>query len=98
MEGLFDGKTFTLLGKNANIYFQADTPGTFDQLVNELQEKFQRPLPGADLLLTNSYDELMSDVIEIGSRQWLNPRTKYVFAPDQTANVSQPPRSPASAA
>jgi hypothetical protein len=65
MEGLFDGKTFTLLGKNANIYFQADAPGTFDQLVNELQEKFQRPPPGADLLLTNSYDELMSDVTDI---------------------------------
>jgi hypothetical protein len=65
IEGLFDGKTFTLLGKNANIYFQADAPGTFDQLVNALQEKFQRPLPGADLLLTNSYDELMSDVIDI---------------------------------
>jgi hypothetical protein len=29
-------------------------PGTFDQLVNELQEKFKRPLPAADLLLTNS--------------------------------------------
>jgi hypothetical protein len=65
IEGLFDGKTLTLLGKNANIYFQADAPGTFDQLVNELQEKVQRPLPGADLLLTNSYDELMSDVIDI---------------------------------
>jgi hypothetical protein len=65
IEGLFDGKTFTLLGKTANIYFQADAPGTFDQLVNELQEKVQRPLPGADLLLTNSYDELTSDVIDI---------------------------------
>jgi hypothetical protein len=65
MEGVFDGKTFTLFGKNANVYFQADAPGSFDQLVNELQEKFQRPLPGADLLLTNSYDELMSDVTDI---------------------------------
>jgi hypothetical protein len=65
IEGLFDGKTFTLLGKNANIYFQADAAGNVDQLVNTLQDKFQRPLPGADLLLTNSYDELMSDVIDI---------------------------------
>jgi hypothetical protein len=65
IEGTFDGKTLTLFGKNANIYIQAETPGTFDQLVDELQEKFKRPLPAADLLLTNSYDELMSDVTDI---------------------------------
>ena len=65
IEGAFDGKTLTLFGKNANIYVQAAMPGTFDQLVNELQEKFQRPLPAADLLLTNSYDELMKDVTDI---------------------------------
>ena len=65
IEMLFDGKTLTLLGKNENVYVQADAPGTVDQLVNDLQEKFKRPLPGADLLLTNAYDELTSDVIDI---------------------------------
>jgi hypothetical protein len=65
IEGMFDGKTVTLFGKNANVYVQADAPGSFDQLVTDLQEKFRRPLPAADLLLTNSYDELMSDVIDI---------------------------------
>ena len=60
-----DGKTITLLGKNANIYVQADAPGTVDQLINDLQEKFKRPMPAADLLLTNSYDELMSDVTDV---------------------------------
>jgi len=65
IEGAFDGKTLTLFGKNANIIVQADAPGTFDQLVDALQEKFRRPLPAADLLLTNSYDELMSDVTDI---------------------------------
>jgi hypothetical protein len=65
IEGVFDGKTVTLFGKNANIYVQADAPGSFDQLVNDLQEKFRRPLPAADLLMANSYDELMSDVIDI---------------------------------
>jgi hypothetical protein len=64
IEMLFDGKTLTLLGKNANVYFQADAPGTVDQLVNELQEKFMRPMPAADLLLSNSYDELTSDMID----------------------------------
>ena len=65
IEMLFDGKTLTLLGKNANVYVQADAPGTVDQLVDELQEKFKRPLPAADLLLSNAYDELASDVIDI---------------------------------
>jgi hypothetical protein len=64
IEMLFDGKTLTLFGKNANVYVQAESPGTVDKLVNDLQEKFKRPMPAADLLLTNSYDELTSDVVD----------------------------------
>lgn len=65
VEIVFDGKTLTLLGKDANVYAQADAPGTVDQLIDALREKFQRPLPGADLLMSNSYDQLMSDVIDV---------------------------------
>ena len=35
-----------------------------DQLVDALQNKYNRPLPAADLLLTNAYSELMTDVTE----------------------------------
>jgi hypothetical protein len=63
-EILYDGKALTLLGKNANLYTQVDAPGTVDQLIDTLQEKYHRPLPGADLLMTNSYDELMQDVYD----------------------------------
>jgi hypothetical protein len=63
VEMLFDGKTLTLLGKNKNLYTQLDAPGTIDQVIDELREKF-RPLPGADLLLSNVYDQLMTDVVE----------------------------------
>jgi hypothetical protein len=65
IELMSDGKTLTLFGKNANVYIQADAPASVDQLVNDLQEKFKRPMPAADLLLTNSFDELTSDVIDI---------------------------------
>jgi hypothetical protein len=65
VEFLFDGKTLTLLGKNANLYTQVDVPGTVDHLVDELREKYHRPLPAADLLLSNAYDELMLDVTNI---------------------------------
>ena len=62
---VFDGKTLTLLGKDANLYTQVDVPGTLDHLVDELRDKYHRPVPGADLLLSNVYDELMRDVIDV---------------------------------
>ena len=65
LELSFDGKTLTLLGKNLNIYTQLDVPGTIDHLVDELKDTYNRPLPAADLLLSNSYDELMRDVVDV---------------------------------
>jgi hypothetical protein len=63
-EILYDGKALTLLGKNANLYTQIAAPGTVDQLIDELRDKFKRPLPGADLLMTDSYAGLMEDVYD----------------------------------
>jgi len=63
-EALFDGKTLTLLGKNLNKYTQLDIPGTVDHLIDELKDKYGLPLPAADLLMTNSYDELMQGVYD----------------------------------
>jgi hypothetical protein len=65
VEMVFDGKTLTLLRKDTNVYTQVDIPGTLDHLVDELRDKYQRPVPGADLLLSNVYDELMRDVIDV---------------------------------
>ena len=65
VEMFFDGKTLTLLGKNLNHYTQLDVPGTIDHLVDELRDTYQRPLPAADLLLSNSYDALMLDVVDV---------------------------------
>lgn len=65
VEMSFDGKTLTLLGKNLNLYAQRDVPGTVDHLVDELREKYNRPLPAADLLVSNAYDVLMLDVVDI---------------------------------
>jgi hypothetical protein len=64
VEMVFDGKTLTLLGKNANLYTQVDVPGTLDHLVDELRDKFHRPVPGADLLPSNVYDQLIPDVVD----------------------------------
>jgi hypothetical protein len=65
IEMLFDGKTLTLLGKTANLYTQVDVPGTIDHLVDTLRDKYHRPLPAADLLLSNAYDALMLDVVDV---------------------------------
>jgi hypothetical protein len=65
IEMMFDGKTLTLFGKDANQYTQVDVPGPIDHLVDELREKYHRPLPAADLLLANPYDELMRDVTDV---------------------------------
>jgi hypothetical protein len=65
VELLFDGKMMTLLGKDANLYTQVEVPGTIDHLVDELKDKLQRPLPGADLLLPDVYGALMHDVTDV---------------------------------
>ncbi len=63
-EALFDGKTLTLLGKNLNKYTQVEIPGTVDHLIDELKDKYNLPLPAADLLMTGAYDELMQGVYD----------------------------------
>jgi len=65
VETSFDGKTLTLLGKNHNIYAQIDAPGTLDQLIEELRSKYGRHLPAANLLLSDPYDAMMQDVVDV---------------------------------
>ena len=70
VEMVFDGKTLTLLGKNSNLYTQLEAPGTIDQLEDVLRNKYHRPVPGADLLISDPYKELMpevNDVKDLGS-------------------------------
>lgn len=65
IEMSFDGKTLTILGKNKNLYTQLEVPGTIDHVIDELKDTYHRPLPAADLLLSNPYDELMQDVVDV---------------------------------
>ena len=64
-EMVFDGKTLSFLGKGKNAYIQTEAPGTIDQLIDALRDKFHRQLPGADLLGSKVYDELMTDVTDV---------------------------------
>jgi hypothetical protein len=64
VELVYDGKTVSLYGNNAKSYVQSDLAGTVDQLIDTLQARSGAGLPGADLLLSNSYDQLMANVVE----------------------------------
>jgi hypothetical protein len=61
---VFDGKTASVYGKHINGYAQLDAPGSVDDLIHALREGHGVALPGADLLLTNSFDLLAADVQE----------------------------------
>ncbi len=60
----FDGKTVSIYGKHVNGYAQFDAPGSMDELIHALRQGHGVALPGADLLLTNSYDLLVAGVQE----------------------------------
>jgi len=61
---VFDGKMVSILGKNLNGYAQFEAPGTVDQLIAALRAGHGIALPGADLLLSNSYEVLVAGVRE----------------------------------
>ena len=65
IETVFDGKTLTVLGRNRNVFAQVEMPGSIDHMIEELQNKYDRPLPAADLFVTKAYDELMADVVDV---------------------------------
>jgi hypothetical protein len=64
VELVFDGKTITVHGKNINAFAQTDSPGPVDQLIERLRDVHNVAMPGADLLLSRVYDEMMADVID----------------------------------
>jgi hypothetical protein len=64
VEIAFDGNNLTLLGKNANVFAKVEEPGTIDQLVDVLRKKYNRPVPAADLLMSDPYGELMPQVVD----------------------------------
>ncbi|WP_454649772.1 DUF2092 domain-containing protein [Bradyrhizobium liaoningense] len=64
VELVYDGKLISIYGNNAKSYVQAEAPGTIDKMIDALQARSGTGMPGADLLLSNAFDELMATVIE----------------------------------
>ena len=64
VELVFDGKTATVFGKHVNAFTQLSAPGSVEQLVDLLRHQYLVELPGADLLSTHVYDDLIQDVLD----------------------------------
>lgn len=61
---VFDGKVLSILGKNLNAYSQLDAAGPADDLIDRLRADYGMEAPGADLLMTSAYDDLMEGVVD----------------------------------
>ena len=58
----FDGQTLTALNVDEAVYGQAQVPGTVANLIDTLREKFNRPLPAADIL-TEDFSALLKPML-----------------------------------
>ena len=64
VELVADGKTLTALARHAGLFAEVPATGNLDQLVQMLRSEYGVDMPGADLILSGSYEALMEDVIE----------------------------------
>jgi hypothetical protein len=62
----YDGAKLSLHGKNLNAYVQKDMKGTIDDAIRAIEQGTGLTLPGADLLLSDSYSALTSSVVSSG--------------------------------
>ncbi len=60
MELIYDGNLLTLFGKKANAYFQVESPGTIDDVVDAVRSDIGLHAPGADLMYADPYPGLAS--------------------------------------
>jgi hypothetical protein len=62
-EFFYDGRSFTLYGKNSHYYATAPAPANIDEAIDAAREKLGIEAPAADLLYKNPYDILTEDVV-----------------------------------
>ncbi|WP_156830995.1 DUF2092 domain-containing protein [Kaistia granuli] len=64
VELIYDGKSVTVFDKNTNTYASEPMTGSIDEVVDRLRNAFMLDLPAADLLVTDSFNALMADVVD----------------------------------
>jgi hypothetical protein len=58
----YDGKSLTLFNPGEKIYATIAAPGTLEEMLDFARSKLDIVAPASDLLFTNAYDILMTDV------------------------------------
>jgi hypothetical protein len=61
----FNGKALSLFRKDQNMYSRVEIPGSIEHLAGEVRDKYQRPLPAADLLSANVFATMMPEVKDV---------------------------------
>lgn len=64
VELVFDGKTLSISSKDSNTFAQLDAPGSIDQVIDLLRNKYAVTAPGTDLLFSNPFDVLTANVTD----------------------------------
>lgn len=64
VELVFDGKTLSVSSKDSNTFAQLDAPGSIDQVIDLLRDKYAVTAPGTDLLFSNPFDILTANVTD----------------------------------
>jgi hypothetical protein len=64
VELVSDGSTVTIYDRGGNRFAQVPGSGGFDEVVDRLRSDASLEIPGADLLLSKAYEELMAGVLE----------------------------------
>jgi hypothetical protein len=64
VELISDGANVTVFDRDGNRFAQVPAAASFDEVVDRLRTEAPVELPGADLLLSKPYDELMAGVLE----------------------------------
>ena len=65
VEMVFDGDALTLAGKNVNLFTRIPVPGSIDNLMDVMHNEYDRPLPAADLLTSDAYNQLTGDITDV---------------------------------
>ena len=63
-EIVYDGKTISILGHKANMYYQLPSEHGLDLAVEDFRVETGAEVPGADLLVTDTYAVLTEGVVE----------------------------------
>jgi hypothetical protein len=66
----FDGNMLTFVNEGANAYTEIEIPGDIDNLIDSLRDTYHRPMPAANLLISDVNSQLMllvTDVKDLGS-------------------------------